>query len=57
MDFIADQTAALRAALQAGDSGRAAQILTRTLLESGRSFEATVREMTEAARRQQHGDH
>jgi hypothetical protein len=57
VSFIADQTAELRAALQAGDSGRAAQILTRTVLESGEPFEATVSAMTEAARRQQHGDH
>ncbi|MEU5097619.1 hypothetical protein [Streptomyces sp. NPDC020996] len=53
MGFIADKTAELRAAVQAGDSTRAAQVITETVLESGQSFEATVAEMTDTDRQQQ----
>lgn len=53
--FINDKTSELRAAVQAGDSTRVAQVITETVLESGQSFEDTVREMADADR-QQRGD-
>lgn len=53
MGFIADKTAELRTAVQAGDNTRIAQVITETVLESGQSFEDTVREMTDTDRRQQ----
>ncbi|MGP3737934.1 hypothetical protein ACTWJ9_33665 (plasmid) [Streptomyces sp. GDS52] len=53
MGFIADKTTELRTAVQNGDSTRSAQIITETVLESGRSFEDTIREMTDTDRRQQ----
>lgn len=53
--FINDKTTELNAAVQAGDSTRVAQVITETVLESGQSFEDTVREMADADR-QQRGD-
>jgi hypothetical protein len=54
MGFIADKTAELRAAVQAGDSGRAAEVITETVLENDRPFEETIVDMT-ATDRRQHG--
>ncbi|MDQ1022460.1 hypothetical protein QF035_000042 [Streptomyces umbrinus] len=54
MGFIADKTAELRAAVQAGDSGRAAEVITETVLENDRPFEETIADMT-ATDRRQHG--
>lgn len=51
MDFITDKTAELRAAVEAGDPDRFAQVLTETLLESGQSLGDTLRDMTDTANR------
>ncbi|WP_413754758.1 hypothetical protein [Streptomyces sp. MMBL 11-3] len=51
--FIADKTAELRAAVQSGDSDRAAQVLTETILENDQPFETTAADMTATDCRQQ----
>ncbi|MCX4231188.1 hypothetical protein [Streptomyces ortus] len=53
MGFIADKTVELRAAVQSGDSDRAAQVLTETVLENDQPFETTLADMTATDRRQQ----
>lgn len=51
MSFIADKTAEARAAVEAGDPDRAAQVVVETLLESGQSLGDTLRDMTDTANR------
>lgn len=51
MSFITDKTAEARAAVEAGDPDRAAQVVVEALLESGRSLGDTLQEMTDIARR------
>ncbi|MBQ0855731.1 hypothetical protein J8N05_47105 (plasmid) [Streptomyces sp. BH-SS-21] len=53
MGFIDDKTAELRTAVRAGDTDRAAQVITETVLENDQSFEATIADMTATDLRQQ----
>ncbi|MFC4500651.1 MULTISPECIES: hypothetical protein [Streptomyces] len=53
MSFIADKTRELRAALQAGDTARAAQVINEVVLENDQPFETTITQLTDLYRQQQ----